>query len=114
MNTTMEKFQIITYGNEILAKAIQEHLFTLGYTWESDWSQVIRHTNAGSIQVVELIGNGVMTFSRSRFLYGGGKIISLEELFTMRPEAKETVKIGTQTYDKADFEAATKHLTPIK
>ena len=58
--------------------------------------------------------HGGTELGRDATYLGIGGFLTLEELFTMQPEAKETIKIGTQTYDKADFEAATKHLAPIK
>ena len=109
----MKKFQIRTYGDPFLAKAIQYKLFELGYSWEDDSGKDVRHHDAASCQV-GLMGEGTMTCSYSGFLLDGGELISIDELFLMKPEVKETIKIGTQTYDKSDFEAATKHLTPIK
>ena len=107
----MKEFQIRTYNNENLAEAIQYKLFNLGYSWAYPNSTAIQYLHAASFQVYS---NRVITWNRNSYYPSGGEIITLEELFTMQPEAKETIKIGTQTYDKADFEAATKHLTPVK
>lgn len=43
-----------------------------------------------------------------------GPFITLDELFQMKAEPQETIKIGDSTYDKAEFEEATKNLKPIQ
>ena len=106
----MKKFQIKTYGDPSLARAIQRKLESLGYRTGFIAASSDHYYNLGGAKTV------YCTTYEGRDMVGGdfGNFITIDELFTMQPEAKETIKIGTQTYDKADFEAATKHLTPIK
>lgn len=106
----MKKFQIKTHGNENLARAIQEKLFELGHRWWMD--NEVKYLFAASYQVGET-GNNTISWSRDEDNYEFGPFVTIDELFAMKPEPKETVKIGDQTYDKKQFEEATKNLTPI-
>ena len=109
----MKKFQILTHGNENLAKAIQDKLFELGHHWgDSEHDDSYHYTDAAVYQAGAFRHRG-LTYShcaRDRW----GPVITIDELFAMQPEKKETIKIGDATYDKAEFEEATKNLTPIK
>jgi hypothetical protein len=113
----MREFQIKAYGDKHLAAAIQEKLFELGYRWPMGGPNSVKLTSDSSYLVGYLVGacgKPTIMWANGDTYPLVGKEITLEKLFQMQPEAKETIKIGTQTYDKADFEAATKHLAPIK
>jgi hypothetical protein len=106
----MKKLQIRTYGNPQLATLIINKLDLLGYYTGLLKTSADHYFNVHGESTMHC---GPQT---ARDITGDniGSFITLDELFEMQPEAKETIKIGTQTYDKADFEAATKHLTTIK
>ena len=103
----MKKFQIRTHGNKNLARAIQDKLYELGYSWAmySKYNELGAPAyQVGVREDDEITWNEV---TKDEW----GEVITLDELFSMKP--KETIKIGDQTYDKAEFEAATKNLTPL-
>ena len=108
----MKKFQILTHGNENLARAIQDKLYELGYMWSAHdkyWFEN-NHDHYAAYDDGSIC-NG---FSYQRNKGSFGEFITLDELFAMTPDPKETIKIGDQTYDKAEFEKATENLKPIK
>ena len=109
----MKKFQILTHGNENLAKAIQDKLFELGFNWDAGEPRDPYHYPHAAVYQAGAFGHLSLTYSHlARDEWG--PVITIDELFAMQPEVKETIKIGDATYDKAEFEAATKNLTPIK
>lgn len=103
----MKKFQIRTHGNENLAKAIQDKLYELGYSW--NLGSKYRNLEAPTYQVGVFCDDEITWNEVTKDNWG--EVITLDELFSMKP--KETIRIGGQTYDKAEFEAATKNLTPL-
>jgi len=104
----MKKFQIKTHRNENLARVIQEKLFELGYKWRDSGKQV----TCLNEYLYRAFEDGDMLFGYQDDI--DGTLITLDELFAMSPEPKETIKIGDQTYDKAEFDKATENLKPIK
>jgi hypothetical protein len=108
----LENKSILTHGSEHLAEAIQRKLFELGGDWRVGKSQALRNLNAAYYVMDDTYitcGKDINSDSfRER------SILPLEELFAMSPTPKETVKIGDVVYDKAEFEAATKNLKPVK
>lgn len=103
----MKKLQVITNGNTLLALAVLDKLGKLGYKVPTDipldkdhyYTYIAGNTIGGS-------SRGYRAFCKDKLPF-----ITLDELFAMTPELpKETITIGSNVYDKAEFEAATKHL----
>jgi hypothetical protein len=109
----IRKFTIRTYHDRHLAAAIQEKLFELGYQWEVGEANLVQRTYATAYRV-GYQDECTIKWAGIACPWDWDNCIALEKLFQMQPDPRETIKVGTQTYDKADFEAATKHLTPIK
>jgi hypothetical protein len=107
----LENKSILTHGSEHLAEAIQRKLFELGYGWEHS-SREPRVLDAA--YYVILHGRIVYGPTVDDFDFPSRPTLPLEELFAMSPTPKETVKFGDVVYDKAEFEAATKNLKPVK
>ena len=100
-----DKFQIKTYGNENLAQAILDKLSELGY-------DACKGIICKSYQVNAFSDNTVTYSSHCHDKWG--EFITIDELFAMTPKPAETIKIGDQTFNKAEFEEATKNLKPVK
>lgn len=114
----MKNIKIRVYSNQKLLDLILQRLKELGGS---------HHGGSGSFDsAVEGGTYGLYVDAWQKISYASGdKIgtwfnnstkgeITLDELFAMTPEPRETIKIGDSTYDKAEFEAATKNLKPIK
>ena len=109
----MKKFQIKTHGNGNLARVIQEKLFELGCGWHHG-GNTVKILDAHSYQIGFFEDGDITKSDGDSYGLDICPLITLDELFAMSPEKKETIKIGGQTYDKALFEEATKNLKPIK
>jgi hypothetical protein len=114
----MKNIKIRTYGNQSLLLSIVERLKKLGARVTGFEDFAIRAHEGGTYGVyVDSVGR--LSYASgdpegSWFYQSGREIITLDELFDMTPEPKETIKIGDSTYDKAEFEKATENLKPIK
>ena len=107
----MRKFQILTHGNDYLSRAILRKLEELGYDVDSVLPFNCDHYYIG--QRYNTIYAGAKD-ERCEDSYLFGPFITLDELFQMKAGPQETIKIGDSTYDKAEFEEATKNLKPIQ
>jgi hypothetical protein len=102
----MKELQVITNGNTSLARAVLDKLVHLGYKVPADIPLDEDHYYTDSLSN-EILGEQ----KYGRDVTGFGEFITLDQLFAMTPELpKETITIGSNVYDKAEFEEATKHL----
>lgn len=112
-----KEFKIRIFNDQKLSEAIQTKLFELGYRW-ADANQV--RTTPISYGSYGIYANsyGLLSYASDGpggdfFRQDPNPEITVDELFQMEPEVRETIKIGGTTYDKEEFEQATKDLKPI-
>jgi hypothetical protein len=101
-----------TYGNEKLSEAIQEKLFELGYRWFG--GNEVQYTHKPFLYVDS---DGDITQDSQEyeddFNNYDNEEIPLEWFFQLTASEQETITVGDVTFDKEEFESATKHLKPL-
>lgn len=112
-----KEFKIRIFNDQKLSEAIQKKLFELGYRWSGDNQVQTAPISYGSYGIYA-DRFGQLTYASSDkngsyFRAHRNPEITVEELFQMEPEVRETIKIGKTTYDKEEFEQATKDLKPV-
>lgn len=112
MSKQFKNMKIRIFGSKHLARAIYEKLLKLGYRWA-----LFSGKRLDAIDYIFAHSDGSITSLREdEFMISSCKFqeVSIEELMQMQPEAREIIQIGGRTYDKEEFEAAVKDLTPIE
>lgn len=102
-----EKFKIFVKSPEH-SKKVQDHLFSLGYKWNSGDNKYFSLPESCQCIYVNDYGKNELT-------YGTGSVKCPEfELIEYLKEKKEVVKIGEKSYYISDLEVAISNIKPIE
>lgn len=111
------EFKVKIFNDQKLSEAIQTKLFELGYRWVGEPLVRTDPVTTGSYGIYAnrsgLLSYASVDTGGDFFRQDPKPEITVDELFQMEPEVRETIKIGETTYDKKEFEQATKHLKPV-